>query len=196
MTDGPPAEGESYSDTADPEVLNARMRLDFVDWWSPAAVERPWVRLVTLQGREPFRAWWELGDRWDPDCGHSPVIEVAGISPGDGPRIELPQPVDTVGWWILTRIDLESARRWVAAGITNPFDTSTWGTALGQFLPSELGCRPLAAMVKGRWRPTPEGYDIVAELLRSGVNPSTLWGPGCRRHLEIHAPDVLWLLAS
>ena len=195
MTDGPPAEGESYSDTDDPEVLNARMRLDFVDWWRPAAVERPWVRLLTVRRSEPFQAWWDLGNRWDRECGYDPVIEVPGLAPGDGPRIDLPDEVDTVGWWILSRVDPEQARGWVASGVTSPFDTWSWGTALGLLLPSQLGCEPLATR-RGWWAPTDDGYGLVRELLAAGIEARGLWGPGCRRHLELHAPEIFRRLTA
>ena len=196
MAAGVPSEGDSFSDTSDPEVLNARMRLDFVDWWQAAALERPWVRLRTRRSGEPFQGWWDLGTKWDPACGRPPVIEVAGLAPTGGPRIEVPEPVDTVGWWILSRVDVESARRWVDVGVTNPFDTRAWGTALGLFLPSELGCPPLAKPQRGWWVPTDQGYGILARLVAAGVGCHALWGPDCRHHLAQHAPDVLDLLAG
>ena len=188
---GPPAEGGSYSDTDDPEVLDARMRLDFVDWWRPAAVERPWVSLRTLRGGEPFRAWWELGTKWDPECGQAPVIEVAGHSPDDGPRIDLPETVDTVGWWILSRVDVETARRWVEAGITNPFESREWANTLGQYLPGRLGCRRLAISRRGWWSPTTEGWELLAVLLDARVDRATLAAPECQGYLRRRFPEIL-----
>ena len=164
-------------------MMTARMRMDFIEWWAEAKDEHTFYALVTESAdKKPFRAWWDAEGYWTRRTGIQARIEILGLDPPQGVRLDLPDEVDTVGWWILERVTAPDACKWIEAGVSRPVLVYSLSNMLvASVEPAFEGTSLVTRNRFFRYDPTPDGFRVIrtimcSEALQSAIIPQDLSG--------------------
>jgi hypothetical protein len=174
------------------------LRLDFLEWWRPPGPDTRWARLASADGTT-FDAWWDDRFLANPLGGDGLTLEVRGLVPPQGVRLDIPWQVSEVGWWIMARFDPASAARFATSGVNGCRAATNWVELLRM---SEL-LFEIDDLTRsgpgGMLRPGEYGWRLIELLAPIGVDPKRLYGTTLKelaRLTDKRLEPVLSLMAA